>query len=45
MASYVLYKIDNETWKAFKAKAAKNGTSIRTLLLGWIQGYLEQGDK
>jgi len=41
--NYVIRQIDPELWKAVKACAAKEGRSIRFVILGLLQLYVDHG--
>ena len=41
VADYILRNIDPKLWKQLKARASKEGRSIRWLLLEFIQRYIK----
>lgn len=43
MANFILRKVDDELWRAFKSRAALDGHSMRWLILELIRRYIERG--
>ncbi len=43
MASFVLRKIDDGLWKRVKVKAATEGVTIKSVLVGLIEGWAKGG--
>ena len=44
MADYTLRAIDDALWRRIKARAALNGQSIKSYILGLIKRDLERGE-
>ncbi len=42
MPSYILRGIDADLWRAFKAKAAMRGKSLKTIIEDWIRAWVAQ---
>lgn len=40
---YILRNIDSKLWKQFKERAAKEGRSLRWLILEFIRRYIMRG--
>lgn len=43
MSSYILRDPDQKLWKAFKARAKRDGHPLRWVILQLIQRYVERG--
>lgn len=41
--AFILRNPDNELWTAFKARAAREGRSLRWVILELIRRYVERG--
>ena len=43
MASFILRKVDDETWQQFRARAQSEGHSLRWVILELIAYYIRHG--
>jgi len=43
MGSYILRKLDEATWDQFKARAARDGHSLKYVILQFIAFYIRHG--
>ena len=43
MANYIFRKVDDILWQAFRARAQREGHSLRWVLLTLVQRYITKG--
>ena len=43
MASFILRKVDDKTWKRFRDRATTEGHSLRWVILTLIDSYIQNG--
>ena len=43
--TYLIRKPDDKLWRKFKAAAAKDGVTMRTVILRLIAGYVERAER
>jgi plasmid stability protein len=43
MANFILRKVDDTLWAAFRARAAKEGHPMRWVLMELIKAYIARG--